>query len=245
MASNQNSRVELVLVAVVLLLLLLIVDNEIGGGGEEQVSSIGADYSLGLESYTKAIRHPREVALRFPENALAHYHLDFVLTLAVVDERRGMPAIAERETLVSLRLNRTQPDARNLLGVIYAQEKRPAARRHYGVSWCATFLTTGQREQIWRCSTAKARLSSARRQPSFSIPRRLPSKPSNLRANLHSNESRIRRIREPIDKMEVNSGRTSTNQGLELRFAPSDCSTVTTSYRAGSPDPRSRTTCIS
>ena len=184
MSTNQNSRVELVLVAVILLLLLLIVDNEIAGGTEEQVCSIGADYSLGIEDYSETIRRHVEVVREHPDNALAHYHLGFAegmmgnrtaelreyqraaalelrnwdlflnlglaqlengdldaateslrravllgdehseshFNLALVDERRGMLADAERETLASLRLNREQPDARNLLGVIYAQE---------------------------------------------------------------------------------------------------------------------------
>ena len=37
-----------------------------------------------------------------------------------------MLASAERETLISLRLNPSQPDARNLLGVIYAEQGRTA-----------------------------------------------------------------------------------------------------------------------
>ena len=42
--------------------------------------------------------------------------------LAAVEARRGMLADAEHEALVSSGLNPGQPDARNLLGVIYAQE---------------------------------------------------------------------------------------------------------------------------
>jgi tetratricopeptide (TPR) repeat protein len=184
MSTNQNTRVELVLVAAILLLSLLIVDNEVAGGTEEQICGIGADYSLGIEDYSETIcRHVR-VIREHPENALAHYHLGFALgmmgdrraevkeyqraealglrnwdlflnlglaqlenrdldaaaeslqqavvlgdehseshfNLALVDELRGMLADAEHETLVSLRLNPGQPDARNLLGVIYAQE---------------------------------------------------------------------------------------------------------------------------
>jgi Flp pilus assembly protein TadD len=37
-------------------------------------------------------------------------------------ERRGLLADAEREMLASLALNPRQPDARNMLGVIYARE---------------------------------------------------------------------------------------------------------------------------
>ena len=184
MSSNQNSRVEMVLVAAILLLLLLIVDNEIAGGTEEQICSIGVDYSLGIEDYSETIRRHLEVVREHPDNALAHYHLGFAegmmgnrtaelreyqraaalglrnwdlflnlglaqlergdldaatdslrravllgeehseshFNLALVDERRGMLADAEHEALVSLRLNPGQPDARNLLGVIRAQE---------------------------------------------------------------------------------------------------------------------------
>jgi Flp pilus assembly protein TadD len=53
---------------------------------------------------------------------LGEKHSESHFNLALVDERRGMLADAEHETLVSLRLNPGQPDARNLLGVISAQE---------------------------------------------------------------------------------------------------------------------------
>ena len=49
-------------------------------------------------------------------------HSESHLNLALVDERRGLLADAEREALASLLLNPDQPDARNLLGLIYAQE---------------------------------------------------------------------------------------------------------------------------
>jgi len=170
--------------ATVLLLTLWIGSNSIAGGAEEQVCDVGADYSLGVEDYSEAIRRHIEVVRKFPQNALAYYHLGFALgmvgdrkaevteyrraealglrswdlflnlglaqlengeleaatnslrravlfgedhseshfNLALVDERRGMLADAEHETLASLLLNPAQPDARNLLGVIYAQE---------------------------------------------------------------------------------------------------------------------------
>ena len=184
MSNNQNTRVELVLVAAILLLLLLIVDNQIADGPEEQVCDVAADYSLGIEDYSETIRRHVEVVREHPDNALAHYHLGFAegmmgdraaelkeyqrakalrlrnwdlflnlglaqvddgdldaatdslrsavllgeehseshFNLALVDQRRGMLADAEHEALVSLRLKPGQPDARNLLGVIYAQE---------------------------------------------------------------------------------------------------------------------------
>jgi Flp pilus assembly protein TadD len=53
---------------------------------------------------------------------LGEEHSESHFNLALVDERRGMLADAEHEALLSLRLNPGQPDARNLLGVIYAQK---------------------------------------------------------------------------------------------------------------------------
>jgi Flp pilus assembly protein TadD len=79
MSCNQNTRFELVLAAAILLLPLRISCNAIAGGADEQVCNVDADYSLGVEDYTKAIRLHREVVRRFPENALAHYHLGFAL----------------------------------------------------------------------------------------------------------------------------------------------------------------------
>src|SRR5260370_35109701 len=49
-----------------------------------------------------------------------HSESDF--NLALVYERRGMHGDAEREILASLRLNPQHTDARNMLGVIYAEE---------------------------------------------------------------------------------------------------------------------------
>ena len=49
-------------------------------------------------------------------------HSESHFNLALVDERRGMLVDAEHETLAALQLDPQQPDARNLLGVIYAQE---------------------------------------------------------------------------------------------------------------------------
>jgi Flp pilus assembly protein TadD len=170
--------------ATILLLSLCTPPHAIAGGAEQQVCDVGADYSLGTEDYSEAIRRHVEVVREYPENALAHYHLGFALgmvgdkiaevreyqraealglktwdlflnlglaqlenddldaatnslqrsvllgenhpeshfNLALVDERCGNLADAEHQTLASLRLNPAQPDARNLLGVIYAQE---------------------------------------------------------------------------------------------------------------------------
>ncbi len=185
MFSSQNFRFQLVLVAgVIALLYPWIGCNAFAGGTEEQVCDVSADYALGIEDYSEAIRLHAEVVRKAPENALAYYHLGFAqgvmgnrtvevteykraealglriwdlflnlglaqlengdldgatdsmrravlvgeehseshFNLAFVEERRGMLAAAEHEALAALVLNPRQPDARNLLGVIYAQE---------------------------------------------------------------------------------------------------------------------------
>ena len=72
---------------------------------------------------------------------LGENHSESHFNLALVYERRGLLDNAERETLVSLRLNPRQPDTRNLLGVIYAQEGKTArfavdrARQSYALRW--------------------------------------------------------------------------------------------------------------
>lgn len=185
MFSNRNSWFQLVLVAAATLLLAPQIEGNAIAGAEEQVCDVSADYSLGVEDYSEAIRRHVEVTREHPDNALAHYHLGFALgmmgdrraevreyqraealglrdwdlflnlglaqlesgdlhaataslrravllgenhfeshfNLALVEERRGLYPDAERDIQASLRLNPGQPDARNLLGVIYAQEE--------------------------------------------------------------------------------------------------------------------------
>ena len=182
--------ISLVMIAApVLLLSVWIANDAIEGGAEQQVCDVSADYFLGVEDYSKAIRLHIEVIREHPTNALAHYHLGFAegmvgdrtaevreyqraealghrswdlflnlglaqlesadldaateslrravflggdhceshYNLALVDVERGMLADAEHQTLATLRLNAQQPDARNLLGVIYAQEGKTAS----------------------------------------------------------------------------------------------------------------------
>jgi Flp pilus assembly protein TadD len=158
--------------------------NATAGGGEQQVCDVHADYALGIEDYSQAIRLHEEVVRKHPDNALARYHLGFAqgmmgnrraevreyqraaalglknwdlflnlglvqlgnddldaatdslrqavflgedhseshFNLALVYERRGLHADAERELVASLQLNPAQPEARNALGVIDAHE---------------------------------------------------------------------------------------------------------------------------
>ncbi len=170
--------------AAILLLSLSIACNAIAGVVGEQVCDVRADYALGVEDYSEAIRLHAEVVREHPNDARAHYHLGFAegmigdkkaevreyqragslglrnwdlflnlglaqleigeldaatdslrqavilgenhaeshFNLALAYERRGLLADAKRETLASIQLDPRQPDARNLLGVIDAQE---------------------------------------------------------------------------------------------------------------------------
>jgi Flp pilus assembly protein TadD len=179
----------LILLAATSSLLALAVPN-LSNAGElnQEVCDVTADYSLGAEHYSEAIRRHAEILRKHPNNALAHYHLGFALgmtgdqageireyrqaearglktwdlflnlglaqlesgdteaaneslrkavllgpdhseshfNLAFVDVRRGMLPDAEGEILASLHLNPGQADARDLLGVIYAEEGQSA-----------------------------------------------------------------------------------------------------------------------
>jgi Flp pilus assembly protein TadD len=64
-------------VAAILLLSLGIARIACAGGGEQQVCDVGADYALGVENYSLAIRLHAEVVRKHPGNALAHYHLGY------------------------------------------------------------------------------------------------------------------------------------------------------------------------
>ena len=69
----------------------------------------GGDVDAATDSLRKAV-------ILGEEHPEAHFNL------ALAEERSGMLLDAERETKASLRLSPGQADARNLLGVIYAQE---------------------------------------------------------------------------------------------------------------------------
>lgn len=51
--------------------------SAMAGGGEQQVCDVRADYALGVEDYSQAIRLHTEVVRKHPDKALAHYHLGF------------------------------------------------------------------------------------------------------------------------------------------------------------------------
>ncbi len=112
-AANQRSLSLVIFGVAILLVSLGIACNASAGGGEQQVCDVEADYVLGVEDYPRAISLHAEVVRK---------HSESHLNLALVYERRGLLADAEREMLSSLRLNPNQPDVRNALGVIYAEE---------------------------------------------------------------------------------------------------------------------------
>jgi tetratricopeptide (TPR) repeat protein len=63
--------------AAILLLSVSIGCNAIAGSVEEKVCDVRADYALGVEDYSDAIRLHTEVVRMHPNDALAHYHLGF------------------------------------------------------------------------------------------------------------------------------------------------------------------------
>ncbi len=62
-----------------LLLALWIPTPALAGEAAQQVCDVDADYYLGVEDYSQAIRRHAEIVRAHPENALAHYHLGFAL----------------------------------------------------------------------------------------------------------------------------------------------------------------------
>jgi tetratricopeptide (TPR) repeat protein len=103
------------------------------GNGTAEVSEYQRAAALGLRNWDlflnlglaqledgdldAAIDSLRQAVLRGPNHPESHFNL------ALVYERRGLLADAEREVLASLKLDPGQPDARNLIGLIYAEER--------------------------------------------------------------------------------------------------------------------------
>jgi hypothetical protein len=68
MFSNQNFRLQLVLVTgAIALLYSWIRCNAFAGGTEEQVCDVNADYALGMEDYSETIRRHVEVVREHPD----------------------------------------------------------------------------------------------------------------------------------------------------------------------------------
>ena len=62
-----------------LILALWISTPALAGEAAQQVCDVDADYYLGVEDYSQAIRRHADIVRTHPENALAHYHLGFAL----------------------------------------------------------------------------------------------------------------------------------------------------------------------
>ena len=63
--------------AAILMLTLGIARIASAARGEQQVCDVRADYALGVEDYSEAIRLHADLIRKHPDNALAHYHLGF------------------------------------------------------------------------------------------------------------------------------------------------------------------------
>jgi Flp pilus assembly protein TadD len=71
------------------------------GGGEQRVCDVGADYALGIEDYSEAIRVHVEVVGRSPYHALAHYHLGFAQ--GMLGNRKAEVSEYQRSAVLGLR----------------------------------------------------------------------------------------------------------------------------------------------
>ncbi len=85
---------------------------------DEEVCDPLADYFLGLEDYTEAIRLHLQVIGRNPSNGLAHYHLGYAY--GMVGRRRG----ELREYQLALELGLTDWDLFLNLGLLYQEDGR-------------------------------------------------------------------------------------------------------------------------
>ena len=71
--------IALIIVAVTLSLLPFWIPNDATAGAEHHICDADADYFLGLEDYSEAIRLHAEMVRENPDDALAYYHLGFAL----------------------------------------------------------------------------------------------------------------------------------------------------------------------
>jgi len=106
--------------AVLLLSLSLgIARNATAGGDEQQVCDVRADYALGVEDYSQAIRLHTEVVREHPDDALAHYHLGFAQGMmgnrtAEVSEYKRAAALGVRNWDLFLNLGLAQLESGDL-----------------------------------------------------------------------------------------------------------------------------------
>ena len=73
----MSTRNRIAIGTVILLLSLAVARIASAGAAEQQVCDTRADYALGVEDYSEAIRLHAEVVRKHPDDALAHYHLGF------------------------------------------------------------------------------------------------------------------------------------------------------------------------
>jgi Flp pilus assembly protein TadD len=134
-------------------------------------------------------------------------HPESHFNLALVCERRGLLADAEREMLASLRLNPRQPDARNSLGVISAEEGKTARAV---LVWHELVCETPDCEPARKnLRLLGSRVEVARGETAAAAPRRPPSKlPKSSETDTRRHPKYSRDLR---NQVESNHGWTSSN----------------------------------
>jgi Flp pilus assembly protein TadD len=96
---SMRTRIELS--AAIFLFSLSFLRSASAGGGDQQVCDIGADYELGIEDYSDAIRLHKAVVRKRPNDALAHYHLGFAQ--GVMGDRTAELSEYQRAAALGLR----------------------------------------------------------------------------------------------------------------------------------------------
>jgi Flp pilus assembly protein TadD len=110
-----------IITAAVLLFSLWVPNASNASEVDQQVCDVNADFYLGIEDYSEAIRRHVDIVRRQPANALAHYHLGFAL--GMVGERTE--EIKEYRTAVLLGLKNW--DLFLNFGLVQLEEGDPSA----------------------------------------------------------------------------------------------------------------------
>jgi Flp pilus assembly protein TadD len=155
----------------------------------EAICDVDADYALGLENYSEAIRLHQKLLTSNPGNALAHYHLGFAYGMS----GRREEEIREYETAVDLGANNW--DLYLNLGVAYFEQGK--IENSIG-SLKRGVLIAGEHYELHlelaRAYTASHRLSEALREISTAL-RLNPNDPEvhNIRAAVFAELGDLRR----------------------------------------------------
>jgi tetratricopeptide (TPR) repeat protein len=119
-------------------------------GGDQQICDPLADYFLGMEDYTEAIKRHLAVIKAHPDNALAYYHLGFAYGLMGQHKRE----LADYEKAISLGLSDWQLFLN--LGLLYLENRQD--RDATEVLRLATLLAPDQPETHFNLGLAYERM---------------------------------------------------------------------------------------